>query len=386
MKLTTESEVRGSMKERYAPFAELLVGYSTKTRRGDVVIIEVFDVESGMVEALIERVHAAGAHPIVWQKSWDTLRTLLRGATSKEIDIIAGAELRQMKQADVYVSIRASRNTEELGGVPDNGLALFQRRWLGPVHYAHRVHHTRWCSAKWPSNTAARAAGMNYETFVEFFFSACLNVDYHGMQEAMKPLVELMQKTDRVKIVGPGTDVEFSIRGIPAVPCAGDRNIPDGEIFTAPVLRSVNGQIEYNVQSAYQGKNFSKVRLFLRDGRIEEFDCADGDRGALSSIFNTDEGSRYIGEFAFGVNPFLTRPINDTMFDEKMTGTIHLTPGNSYRSAFNGNQSSIHWDLVLDQRSSAGGGEIYFDDMLIRRDGLFVLPTLEGLNPSRLGT
>ena len=196
-------------------------------------------------------------------------------------------------------------------------------------------------------------------------------------------LVELMNRTDKVRLVAPGTDLTFSIKGIPAVKCSGRRNIPDGEVYTAPVRDSVNGRITYNVPSKYNGKKFENISLVFKDGKIVEATANDSE--AVNRVFDTDEGARYVGEFSFGVNPFIHDAMGDILFDEKIAGSIHFTPGSCYEEAPNGNDSAIHWDLVLDMSADKGGGEIYMDDVLVRKDGIFVLDELKGLNPDALG-
>ena len=188
-----------------------------------------------------------------------------------------------------------------------------------------------------------------------------------------------MEKTDKVRIVGPNTDITFSIKGLPAIPCCGTCNIPDGEIYTAPVKNSVNGYITYNTPSPYQGNIYEDVHLEFENGKIVNCSAKENTDG-LIKIFDTDEGSRYVGEFSFGLNPLILNPIGDILYDEKIKGSIHFTPGTCYKDCDNGNVSSVHWDLVLIQRKEFGGGEIYFDDVLIRKDGKFVLEQLKDLN------
>jgi aminopeptidase len=227
----------------------------------------------------------------------------------------------------------------------------------------------------------AQQAQMSTESFEEFYFDTC-TMDYTKMSNAMDPLKELMEKTDKVRIIAPGTDLTFSIKDIPVIKCDGELNIPDGEIFTAPVKDSVNGTLAYNTQTLYDGKVFSDVILKFKNGKIIE--ATANNHEAINKILDTDDGARYVGEFAIGVNPFVTKPMLDTLFDEKIAGSIHFTPGNSYDEAPNGNKSKVHWDMVLIQREDWGGGEIYFDDVLIRKDGLFVIDELKGLNPDAL--
>jgi aminopeptidase len=198
----------------------------------------------------------------------------------------------------------------------------------------------------------------------------------------MDPLKELMEKTDQVHILGPGTDLTFSIKGMSAIKCDGHVNIPDGEIFSAPLRESVNGRISYNTPSLYQGFTYENIVLEFKDGKIVK--ASSSDTARIEAVFNTDEGARYIGEFALGVNPYIQKPMKDTLFDEKIDGSFHFTPGVCYDECNNGNKSAIHWDLVCIQRPDYGGGEIYFDKTLVRKDGRFVLSELEVLNPENL--
>ncbi|MEW8976720.1 MAG: aminopeptidase, partial [Exiguobacterium sp.] len=234
---------------------------------------------------------------------------------------------------------------------------------------------------RFPTASMAQLANQSTEAFEDFYFDVC-TLDYEKMGQAMEPLVDLMNRTDRVRLVGPGTDLSFSIKDIPAIKCAGNANIPDGEVFTAPVKDSVNGVISYNTPSPYQGFTFENVKLTFKDGKIIEATANDTDR--INQVFDTDAGSRFVGEFAIGVNPFIQHPMKDILFDEKIDGSFHFTPGQAYEEAYNGNDSSVHWDLVNIQRPDYGGGEIWFDDVLIRKDGRFVLPELEVLNPENL--
>lgn len=378
--MADQLDIWGKMDTQYLKMANLLVEFSTNVQPNELVIIECFDVPTKMSVALIEAVHRRNGHPILWQKSWASLRALLTQATKREVAIVADVELAQLKAADVYIGLRAALAGNELAGVPREGVVLFQTEWLNKVHYAYRVHNTRWCSAKWPTASAASAAGMSLHEFEDFYFRACLEFDYARMSKAVMPLANLMERTERVKILAPGTDIEFSIKNIPVVKCVGDKNLPDGEVFTAPIKDSVNGNITYNVSTSYQGMHFDGIQFEVSNGRIVNAACSTGDPQVLRSILQTDEGASYFGEFAVGVNQEIARPVGDTMFDEKMAGSIHLTPGNSYAAAFNGNRSSIHWDIVLDLKPASGGGIVLFDDEVVIRDGQFVGPDLQALN------
>ncbi|MGA1872999.1 MAG: aminopeptidase [Thermoplasmatota archaeon] len=366
---------------RLRKLADVLIDHSTKLKKGETVYIETFDIPVEMVETLVQKVYEVGGIPIVSQKFAKVLRKLYMNADEETMRTIGELELATMKKADAYIGLRGSHNITETSDVPAEKMELYKKYWWGPVHIEWRVPKTRWVVLRWPTSSMAQQAQMSTEAFEEFYFNTC-TMDYTKMSTAMDPLKELMERTDRVRIVAPGTDLTFSIKEIPVIKCDGELNIPDGEIFTAPVKDSVNGTLAYNTQTLYDGKVFSEVKLEFKDGRIIK--ATANNYEAINKILDTDEGARYVGEFAIGVNPFVTKPMLDTLFDEKISGSIHFTPGNSYDEAPNGNKSKVHWDMVLIQTPEWGGGELYFDDVLIRKDGLFVLDELKGLNPDAL--
>jgi aminopeptidase len=243
-----------------------------------------------------------------------------------------------------------------------------------------RVKKTKWVVLRWPTASMAQLASMSTAGFEDFYFEVC-TLDYRKLQPGMRALRTLLQKTDRVEIKGPGTDLRFSVKGIPAIICGGDRNIPDGEVFTAPVKNSVEGYVTFNAPTIYQGTGFDGIRLQFRNGKIIE--AASNQTEKLNTILDSDRGARYIGEFSLGFNPYILQPMRDILFDEKIAGSFHFTPGQAYEEADNGNRSQVHWDMVSIQRPDYGGGEIYFDGKLIRRDGDFLPKPLRSLNRSR---
>ena len=302
------------------------------------------------------------------------------GANEDQLRRLAEYELVQMKEMDAYLGIRGSENSNELADVPGEQQQKYMKYFWRPVA-DERINHTKWCIMRYPTPSMAQAANMSTAGFEDFYFDVC-TLDYSKMAQAMEPLKELIERTDQVRLTGRDTDLTFSIKGLPAIPCSGQMNIPDGEIFTAPVKDSVNGVITYNTPAVYQGVTYEQVQLHFSNGKIVQISGSDPER--LTQIFNTDEGARYVGEFSFGVNPYILKPMKDTLFDEKISGSIHFTPGSSYQECDNGNKSAVHWDLVFIQRPEYGGGEIYFDGRLIRKDGRFVVPELEQLNPENL--
>jgi len=366
---------------RITRLAETLIHYSCNLEAGERILIEAIDVPDEFTCELVRLAHETGAHPNVFLKSKKVMRQLLLGATEEQLEAMAETEETMMEQMDAYVGARGSANVSELSDVPSDAMNLFERLIWKRVHSDIRVAKTKWCVLRWPTPSMAQLAGMSTEAFEDFYFDVC-TMDYERMSKAMVPLLELVDATDRVRIVAPDTDLEFSIAGIDVQPCDGKRNIPDGEVYTAPVRDSIEGTIQYNTPTLYQGHSHHDVFFRFEEGRIVEARSNNTDH--LEKVLDSDEGARYVGEFAIGFNPYIREPMRDILFDEKIAGSIHLTPGNAYDVAFNGNRSQIHWDLVLIQRPEYGGGELWFDDVLVRKDGIFVLPELEGLNPENL--
>ncbi len=364
---------------RFDKLARLLVGYSTKLKRNDRVLLDMFDVPAPMTVALIRAARAAGAIPFVQTHQARVSREMALGATEEQFKQIAAGELARMKKMEAYIAVRGSENICESSDVPGEKMKLVARQ-MKPV-LDHRVKKTRWCVLRWPHPSMAQQAGMSTEQFENFFFDVC-TLDYSKMAPGMKALKALMDRTDRVEIKGPATDLRFSIKGIPAVTCGGTHNIPDGEVFTSPVKDSVQGFVTFNAPSIYQGIAFDTIRLEFKNGRIVH--ATSNNTEKLDKILDSDAGARFIGEFAIGFNPYVLHPMRDILFDEKICGSFHFTPGQAYEQADNGNRSQVHWDMVGIQRKDYGGGAIYFDGTLIRENGLFLPKPLQSLNPEHL--
>lgn len=367
---------------RMTRLADVLINYSTEVKPGEKILIEAIDVPADITCEVVRAAHKAGAMPLVTIKRNEVLRALLKCGSQEQIKLIADVEAHRMKEVQTYIGLRGNPNIAELADVPEDKMKMYQSIWWKPVHGDIRVRKTRWVVLRYPSHSMAQLARMSTEAFEDFFFQVC-TMDYRRMSKAMQPLKELMEQTDRVRLVGPETDLAFSIKDIPTAACDGKLNIPDGEVFTAPVRESVNGAISFNAQTIYQGIVHDNVRLRFKDGKIIE--ATSNNSKHLNEVLNTDEGARHVGEFALGVNPYITGPMLDVLFDEKIGGSFHFTPGAAYEDeADNGNRSAIHWDMVMLQTPEHGGGEIYFDDALIRKDGLFVPDQLQPLNPENL--
>lgn len=362
--------------EKQRKLAQILVNYSTELKPKEKVLIEATDIPDDFLSILVEQVVKAGAYPFVIRHSNLLKKQLLLATDEDYAKLKTKYLLPVMEDMDAYIGIRANHNSFEFSDVPTPIIRTNTKFFQEPV-LRERVNNTKWVILNYPTSAFAQQAGLSTKQFENYYFDVC-TFDYEKIAGAMQALKNLMEKTDKVHIIGPGTDLRFSIKGIPAVPCAGKFNIPDGEVFTAPVRDSVNGKISFTIPTIYDGKRFDNVVLEVENGRI--INATSSNTAAQNYILDSDEGARYFGEFAIGVNPYVKLPMLDILFDEKMAGSFHLTPGACYEEAYNGNHSCIHWDLVCCQTPEYGGGEIWFDDVLIRKDGRFVLPTLYPLN------
>jgi aminopeptidase len=356
--------------------ARLLLDYSVKLKKGEVLYLEIKGKETlELGKEIIKYATSKGAVPFWYYNDESLSRQWVGQAKDEQFKKQAKLHLHLMKQADAYIGLRGSDNPFDLADIDRKQIDKNNSLFYKPVHLEERVKRSKWVVLRFPNNAMAQLAETSQETFEKFYYDVCC-ADYAKMSRAMNPLVKLMNKTDKVHITGPGTDLKFSIKKIPIVKCDGTRNIPDGEVYTAPVKNSVNGTIKFNTPSLYQGVVYNDIQFTFEKGKIIKATCS-GDNKKLNKILDTDPGARYIGEFAIGVNPFILHPMKDTLFDEKIAGSFHFTPGQCYDEAPNGNNSAIHWDLVMIQRKDYGGGEIYFDDKLIRKDGVFTDAKLE---------
>jgi aminopeptidase len=362
---------------RVEKLAARLLDFSVNLQAGEKILIDLMGVQLPLAQALIKGTYARGGLPFLDLGHGSLQRELLLGVTEEQLKALARFDLARMQEMQAYIGIRAGENANELVDVPGENLRLYQQLYSKPVHTEQRVRNTKWCVLRYPNYAMAQMAGMSLEAFEDFYFAVC-TLDYAELSAAMEPLVRRLELTDKVIIESPHTELSFSVRGMKAIKCDGRMNLPDGEVFTAPVRDSVEGEITYNTPSLYQGQTFENVRLCFKRGRIVKAEA--NHQEAIEQILSTDEGASFIGEFALGVNPLITKPMKDILFDEKIAGSFHFTPGSCYEEADNGNISAVHWDLVQIQTPEYGGGDIIFDGELIRRDGLFVPDDLQRLN------
>ena len=364
---------------RYPKLAKLLVEYSCQLKAGEAVLLDLIDTPDEFAVALMRATRAVGAIPLVEVRHSRIIREVQLDTSEAHAEMVRDVELSRMKSVQAYIAVRGSANASENADVPSANASLYARILRPLLDY--RVNQTRWVVLRWPTPSMAQAANMSTEAFENLYFDVC-TMDYARMAQAMIPLEQRMIQADRVHLKSPGTDLTFSIKGIGAKLCQGDRNIPDGEVFSCPIRDSVNGQITFNTPTIYSGTKFENVHLEFKDGKIVLATANNTKR--LNEILDTDAGARYIGEFSLGFNPYIKHPMCDILFDEKIAGSLHFTPGQAYEVCDNGNRSAVHWDMVLIQRAECGGGEIWFDGELIRKDGIFLPADLQPLNPENL--
>lgn len=370
------------MDQRNKVLAHGLVNNSCKVKKGEKVLIEGRGISSiELVNLIVKEVYKIGGQPFINILPETTEREIILGASKEQLEKLSEYDCKRMDEMDCYIGIRATSNVAEFADIPSEKSEQYAKIYSNEVHSKRRVPNTRWVVLRYPNESMAQLSNTSLESFKDFYYDVC-TLDYNKMDNAMTPLVNLMNKTDKVRLTAVGTDLTFSIKDIPVIKCAGELNIPDGEVYTAPVKDSVNGTITYNTPSLRDGFTYENICLTFENGKI--VNATSNNTEKINKVFDIDEGARFVGEFAIGVNPFILEPMKDTLFDEKIAGSIHFTPGSSYDEAFNGNKSALHWDLVLIQRPEYGGGEIYFDDVLVRKDGLFVLDELKCLNPENL--
>ncbi|MDX2175759.1 MAG: aminopeptidase [Candidatus Sumerlaeia bacterium] len=376
----------GPTDPRDLELAKVLLDHSTRPKKGEVVMIHGVGLDTlGLLSVLARETAKRGAIPFVKLDDPSLLRDVIENASEAVFKGMGEFELEAMKRTKCYIGIRGTSNAFEMAGVNRDKMRLYNEHYSKPVMLEQRVKHTRWVVLRYPNNAMAQLAQRSRETFAEFYYRVCCT-DYAKMEKAVKPLKALMEKTNRVEIKGPGTDLRMSIKGIKSIPCCGTHNIPDGECFTAPVRDSVEGVVTFNAPTIYEGNPFDGIKLTFKAGKVVSAECPSADQTRkLNDILDQDPGARYVGEFAIAFHPHIHYAMRDILFDEKICGSFHMALGQCYEETENGNRSVVHWDMVNIQRPDFGGGEMYFDGKLVRKDGAFVAKGLEGLNPEAFG-
>ena len=249
------------MDERIKKLAKVLVHHSCRVQKGEKVYLNYVGADTKpLARQLMKEIYEAGGIPFPHFTDPQMEREMLLGCTAEQLQLMAEIDGAEMAKMDCYIGIRGGENVSEKADVPAEKLNLYEKYYSTPVHGNIRVPKTKWVVLRYPNASMAQLSNTSQEAFEDFYFDVC-TVDYAKMAKAMEPLVKYMERTDKVRITGPGTDLTFSIKDIPVIPCSGECNIPDGEIFTAPVRESINGTLTYNTPSAFQGFTYEKYFL-----------------------------------------------------------------------------------------------------------------------------
>ena len=358
---------------RIEKLADILVNYSNEIKADEQVLIILYGAE-GMPLALeiYKKCVQNGAHPRFELRENVFSRVFMENANKKQLNFLPKWQLDAAEATDAMFQIICDRNNMELAHI-DQKLMIERRKATKPL--SDILHKKRWVLFEYPTNLGANNAGKSLEAWEDFVFNACL-VDWEEISREQDVLKKIMEETDEVHLVADGTDLKVNIAGIPAIKCCGKQNMPDGEVFTAPQKNGVNGFITFNTPSMYMNKSFNWIKLWFENGKVVKTDS--DNKKDLDEILNTDEGAKYVGEFSFGTNKNIQNPAKSILFDEKIGGSNHMALGKCYEEAPNGNDSAIHWDMII--RHKEAKGKVYMDGELFQENGVWVHPDMQKFN------
>jgi aminopeptidase len=352
---------------RVTKLASILVKHSLRVKKDETVLIaSSTELSKPLVLEVYREVMKAGAHPFTSIGFEETANIFYDMATQKQLAFFPDTKHFEAKNIDCFVNIRASANKKALSNV-DPRVVGERSKVLSPIS-EEIVNRKRWILTNFPTHSLAQEADMSLEEYEDFLYGAT-NIDWNKVKQKEMKLKGLLDKASEVRIVGKDTDLTLSIKGRKAIPCYGERNMPDGEVFLSPVESSAEGHIYYEMPAIFQGREVTGIRLRFKAGKVVEA-RADKNEDFLIAMLDTDKGARYLGELGVGVNYGIQKFTKDILFDEKIGGTVHLAVGRSYESAGGKNHSAIHWDMIKDLRK---GGAIYLDGKVIQKNGKFTI-------------
>lgn len=362
---------------RLERLAGVLVDYSTRVRKGDLVCIDTAPVAAPLVEAVWRRVLAAGGLPHLRIDLDGAAEHLLREGNDEQLGWVSPLRRAEVERADVRIAVEADLNTRANTTVdPARQAQLEKAREPLRRRFFERSNsgELRSVVTLYPTNAAAQEANMSLAEYEDFVFRAGLLDrddpvgEWSALEERFGGLADWLGERAEIRVVGEGTDLRLGVAGRTWIPCAGRENFPDGEVFTGPVETSIEGTVRFTYPAAFAGRSVSGVELEFRGGGVVNARAAQGEE-LLHEMLALDDGAKHAGEFSFGLNEAVTEFTGHTLFDEKIGGTVHLALGASYPESGGQVQSALHWDLVCDLRS---GSEVYADGELVYRDGRFV--------------
>ncbi|MBI5971334.1 MAG: aminopeptidase [Deltaproteobacteria bacterium] len=352
---------------RVEKLAKILVRHSARVKKGDRVLISASsELAKPLVLEVYKEVMKAGAHPTASIAFEETSNIFYDYANDDQIRNFPKTKLFEAKNIDCAITIRAASNKKALSNVDPKRIAA-RSKVIRPISEVI-VNETRWVLCNFPTNALAQEADMSLEEYERFLYNAT-NIDWMAVRRKEEKLKNAMDRAKEIHIVGKDTDLKISIKGRKAIPCCGERNMPDGEVFLSPVEDSAEGHIFYEMPAIYQGREVTGIRLRFSKGRVVDA-VADKNEKFLITMLDTDKGARYLGEVGIGVNYGIQKFSKDILFDEKIGGTVHLAVGRSYEEAGGKNVSAIHWDMIKDLRK---GGAILLDGRTIQKNGKFLI-------------
>jgi len=344
--------------------AQILVDHSAKLKKGDYVQIITDPEAKELALEVYKLALQRGAYPKIVVSLPGQSYIYYKYASKEQLSKFPEISYYEIKKTDAVIYIGAPNNTKELTNVDPKKISIRQRVCKKISDY--RVNNTKWILYEYPTEALAQDAEMSLEEFTDFAYNAT-NVDWKKESKKQDKLKKILDKGKSVRIIGKNTDISFSIAGKKAIKCDGDHNMPDGEVFTEPVKHSINGYITYDFPAIHGGREVDGIRLEFKDGKVVKATATKNEE-FLKQMLETDSGSRYVGEFGVGVNYNIKKFIKNTLFDEKIGGTIHLALGNAYQETGGENSSAIHWDMIKDLRK---GGKLYIDGKLVQENGKF---------------
>jgi aminopeptidase len=362
---------------RLERLADVLVGYSTAVREGDLVLLEAPELARPLVVELYRRVVAAGGHPATRISLEGLSETFYREASEQQLDWLNPIRVLEMEQTDVRIAVEASSNTRGLTSVDPERLARYSRAQQPVANRSLEraaAGELRWSLTAFPTSAAAQDAEMSLREYEDFVYAACFLDDGDPIERwrrfgtRVEALARFLGERSELRIVAQDTDLTIGVAGRTWIPCRGHENFPDGEVFTGPVETSVEGTIRFTYPAVFNRRAVDDVRLRFEGGEVVEATASRGQE-LLQQMLAMDEGARRLGEFAFGLNEAIPTFTRNILFDEKIGGTVHLALGTGYPESGSLNRSALHWDMICDLRS---GSEVYADGELVYRDGSFL--------------
>ncbi len=363
---------------RYEALAKVLVNYSVEVGKGDLVAIQTYPVAELLTKEVYRECLKAGGHPFVRCHLPGISEIFLKEARKDQLRFLSPVAMEEVEKTDKFISFWADENTKDLANVdPDrqreraSATAPIMRRW----NEREAAGELKWVGTQFPTNASAQDAEMSLPEYENFVLDACLVnkkdpiAAWKSVHRKQARICKRLDHARKVRVVTKGTDLTMKVAGRKWVNCDGKANMPDGEIFTGPVEDSVEGSITFSFPAFYYGREAEGVRLTFKKGRIVKATASKG-QDFLEAMLNTDDGAKRVGEFAIGTNYSVQKFTRNTLFDEKIGGTVHMAMGASIPESLGVNESAIHWDMVTDMRD---GGKIYADGKVVYKDGKFTL-------------